>query len=614
MINRFYLKELEIYGPKVDPIKLAFKPGLNIINGASDTGKSYTYECIDYLFGSDTLPREIPEARDYSHVTLEIASYDGIFITFQRSLQSVSNISLAKCQIEDFSGAEKITLKRKHQTGNPETFSYYIMKEFGLEDIQLQINKSNKKRTASIRDLVHLTLIDEVSIIKKTSPLLSGNFTTKTAEKSFFNFLMTGTDASNLKTVTEPKIKRSNINGQLELIETLIDQLANEIDQFNKIEINSDYEDNVLDRMYEDLEVTQQAEERLSEERISIWETLQGLQSRKIMIDELLNRFQLLASHYKSDLHRLEFVDEGNALLDQLISVNCPICGREFSNDHSHHDHPEIILTEDIMTAISSEVKKILVKLSDLEETVDTLKKERLEIEGSVSETQNRLSEIELLIRKILGPKIGAIRGEIESALEFGRRRAEFNSLADRMHQLLVQKYELTQKDKKKTKLENTEFIDYVFLKKFSVEVQEILSNWKYADSLIVGFDIKTFDIVINGEIRTIHGKGYRSISQTASIVALMNYCYSENRPHPGIVVIDSPLTAYKKADSISDKDRLSQDIETAFFEHLAKTPRDRQIIIFDNKEPSQGIKDQVNYIHFSKSEKSGRYGLFPIN
>ncbi|MDQ7864054.1 hypothetical protein RCO48_32115 [Peribacillus frigoritolerans] len=42
------------------------------------------------------------------------------------------------------------------------------------------------------------------------------------------------------------------------------------------------------------------------------------------------------------------------------------------------------------------------------------------------------------------------------------------------------------------------------------------------------------------------YGKGYRAIIYSAFVISLMEYCRDKKMPHPGFVVLDSPLTTYK--------------------------------------------------------------------
>ena len=70
----FIIEKLILIGKTVEPAILNFKKGLNVIHGPSDTGKTYAYQCIEYLlhtpeqFGQpadlhpDTLPESIRTA------------------------------------------------------------------------------------------------------------------------------------------------------------------------------------------------------------------------------------------------------------------------------------------------------------------------------------------------------------------------------------------------------------------------------------------------------------------------------------------------------------------------------------------------------------------------
>ena len=47
----FYIKQLVVSCPNVPPAVIDFSEGLNIITGASNTGKSLIIDCLDYAFG-----------------------------------------------------------------------------------------------------------------------------------------------------------------------------------------------------------------------------------------------------------------------------------------------------------------------------------------------------------------------------------------------------------------------------------------------------------------------------------------------------------------------------------------------------------------------------------
>jgi len=66
--------------------RLIFRPGLNVISGASNTGKSYLLQCLDFAMGSGHPPKQITESLGYETVVLEIEDRSGAYHNLERSL------------------------------------------------------------------------------------------------------------------------------------------------------------------------------------------------------------------------------------------------------------------------------------------------------------------------------------------------------------------------------------------------------------------------------------------------------------------------------------------------------------------------------------------------
>jgi len=94
-----------------------------------------------------------------------------------------------------------------------------------------------------------------------------------------------------------------------------------------------------------------------------------------------------------------------------------------------------------------------------------------------------------------------------------------------------------------------------------------------------------------------------------------MKYSYKFDLPHPGFVVIDSPLTTYRRNDQTPEEksEDVPIDIQNEFFENLS-FEKDKQIIVLENKEPEESLKEKINYVHFTGVEKVNRKGFYPIN
>ena len=103
-----------------------------------------------------------------------------------------------------------------------------------------------------------------------------------------------------------------------------------------------------------------------------------------------------------------------------------------------------------------------------------------------------------------------------------------------------------------------------------------------------------------------------RAITHSAFTVALLEFTLAKDLPHPGFVVLDTPLLAYREPEH--DEDDLSTtDIRDRFYEYLSKHD-DRQVIILENATPSQSAIDRSQTSFFTKNEHIGRYGFFPTS
>lgn len=58
----FFIERITVTGEGLKPAELEFRDGLNVVEGSSDTGKSYIAGLIDFAFGASKPPRKIGRA------------------------------------------------------------------------------------------------------------------------------------------------------------------------------------------------------------------------------------------------------------------------------------------------------------------------------------------------------------------------------------------------------------------------------------------------------------------------------------------------------------------------------------------------------------------------
>lgn len=92
-----------------------------------------------------------------------------------------------------------------------------------------------------------------------------------------------------------------------------------------------------------------------------------------------------------------------------------------------------------------------------------------------------------------------------------------------------------------------------------------------------VTWDEPRQDIAINGRPRSQNGKGVKAVFHTAFAVVMI-YCHINRLPHPGFVVLDSPLVTYHKPIHYKRHGELEADekliagpiLDRTFYKHLA--------------------------------------------
>ena len=68
------LRSLGFFGPQKPRAVVTFGPGMNVVYGASNAGKSFIVEAIDFMLGGGQALRDIPERVGYDRVLLGLAA------------------------------------------------------------------------------------------------------------------------------------------------------------------------------------------------------------------------------------------------------------------------------------------------------------------------------------------------------------------------------------------------------------------------------------------------------------------------------------------------------------------------------------------------------------
>gem|GEM_PF-3068724 len=608
----FFLTKLCLLGKNELMTEIELKKGLNVIMGPTNTGKSFLFECINFMLGGKDAPEQIDEIVDYEYHTifLELESNDGLKFTFERQL-SGGNFKKYNCPINELTTESKFqNLSQKH-CEKKESISKFLMSLTGYKNTNLFIktNKNNKLRRFTYRNYNDFILIDEVKIIAKESPVHSDNNKTKTAEEAAFRLILTNKDDSELSENVVASNSGSVYTAQVGLIDRLINDLELNISNLTPLQSEVD-----LDAIIKGLTLKRSGIsseiEKLTDSRKKLWKNIQQAESKLLSTYELLKRFLLLKDQYETDMQRINFLIEGDHFFSLLNYEKCPHCNQTLilNNGELACSHLEI---EQKKESYKIELQKLLFHLEDLNSTIESMNEEVSSINTKLVDDKEEYSKLSKVLDEQLEPEILIIEEELQGILKNQKTINEVEQKKHTLNKLLDEKRNILDliESEPDTGATSEQLLDYTkFYDDLCESIKYFLTGWKYPGFESVKFDVKQKDILISGKARRLFGKGYRSIAYSAFVLGVMKYCNLKDLPHPGIVILDSPITSYKEEDG--DEDKTSDDLQSRFFEFLAEVTLNNQVIILENKKPSEEVIKEINFIEFTKSHSRGRYGF----
>jgi len=606
------LSFLSFLGPNKEPAVIEFYQGLNVILGASSTGKSFIVEAINYMLGGRDPLRDFSERVGYDRVRLGFTFSDGTAFTLQRSVELGEFLFTPELIITDEMPRDCTILSATHAAERDDTLSTYILGKLDLRGKRLRKNVAGDTVSLSFRHIVRLILANEQMIFKEGAPILSGQLILATQEYALFKFMLTGVDDNAL--VTIPVASKMDVMLKKEILEELLKEYIKFLGDDQEEEISSQLTqlEEAIKQFTERLSETEGQLEKSREDRQRFWKKREAIEERLNESSGLIERFALLEKQYSTDVERLKAIEESGSLFVGLEIEPCPYCGA-LPEHQGHNGNCEFDLSTTILAA-KSEVKKIDTLKRELLETIEALVSESEEKESRLGLLNQEIGVLDNLIIQKLTPALSSTGNHLSELIkkrgELYRKLDIFNMIKKILTDFDNLSSEKSEKKPKETTI--TELSESVLLG-FSAAVERLLIAWDYPNTGRVHFNPSTHvrDFVINGKPRSSEGKGLRALSYSAVIVSLLDYCRERNMPHPGFIVLDSPLVAYREPEGDAD-DLRGKDVKDKFYSYLAENYIDRQIIVIENVDPPDDILNKINLIQFTKNPHAGRYGLFP--
>jgi len=601
------LRRIAFSGPK-KMSEMTFSNGVNVVCGASDTGKSFLAESIDFMLGGSEL-RDVPERTPFGEIQFDLDINSGEKWRFFRATSGGNFRVQNLLNNED---TETEVLKKSHAHDKTDNMSGFLLDKIGLLGKRILRSKMNgTTQSLSFRNLARLVIVQEGEIQQTGSPFWGGQYTLKTAELATIKLLLTGVDDSNV--VVKSQIG-TDITKQIELIEELLADIRQEIADVGEEEADLKEQVNRLDETIEQrreaLNIVQAQLDSLLAQRRELVDIRTAIQDRLNEIADFLTRFDLLLEHYTVDIERLTAIQESGAMFAYVELVTCPLCGA--SPEVQQHDAACNGNVEAIVQAASAEIEKITRLRGELHGTIADLNSEAISQEQELSNKNEEYEHVNTQIQEIIAPTVSDERASFSELIE---KRAEVQKGLDlyaRMAKLEQRRISLEQDEGEEgSSGAVVSGIPDSVAHKFSLRVSKLLKAWDFPGDCLVHFDKESTDFVIDGKPRGSRGKGLRAITHAAVTIALLDYCQENDLPHPGFVVLDSPLLAYFKPEGDEDQQLQGTNLKELFYAYLVEHhSTNSQVIIVENQHPPDSVLDRLRMTVFTGNPNEGRKGF----
>ncbi len=608
------IRKVLLRGQGVKDALVSFEPGANILAGESDTGKSYVLQCLDFILGSAKI-KPLKQAIEYKDLFVEFENSKREFLTLVRPLVG-GRLMAYHSSIQNISGTgSEVDPKRSGKSKRPDITSV-IFPFAGINEAQLRKNKNGETQRLSIRTLAPLFLIDEVSIIDEYSPVLGRPSFEKTALKRTLSYMLSGVDDKDVVTSEANEVIKTRLKAKLEVVADMLAPLEERYSGF--VHIASKSEDDAaegrINQLTEQLSNFGYIQGDIQQNIQELTKVRLKAESQLLGISELKNRYSLLDERYTSDLERLDFISEGAYFINALQDVSCPLCDQVMPG----HEHP-IGDTSLLRASAIAEASKIKAHKNNLASAISDIDKKHAVVSTEKDGADAQIQELQDQLNSDVGPKITETMRQYEQLVGERTERETRRLEAERFTKLLKLKVDFeTEIAGGAAPKQTWSGLSPVALRDFCQSIESVLQDWAWGDNPRVEFDEKEYDIIVDGQPRNSHGKGVRAILYSAFSIGLLKYCEENGRPHPGVVIIDSPLTSYMKkgAKKIKgDDDQVSVGVEDAFWNSLKSIPKNVQVIIIENKVPPEDVSKVVHYEWFAGEEakNNARVGLIPL-
>lgn len=604
-IKKFLISSQNEDGGKVIS-KLDLDPGLNIVYGPSNTGKTLILDCVDFMLGGEARRLYKPALRIMS-VTMYL-DVDGAEVSMYRELDETKKNDIVV--VSKAPGIDTGTYTVGAKTKDKDTISSLWLKLMGIDQevkIIRQIEDS-MEQTLTVRTFYHFFVINENRISGENSILKPGSqtFTKNIPVPTITSLIYLAKELNYISPVETQKTPSKIIKVKRATAKDIVDGSVNAIREREATGVQDDDPRTAAEIQTEINEILEQisaAEDSLKQTTDRDQKVTKRLIEISAEIAEctiLKNRYDALRTQYESDMRRLTFIAEADLHKDKIPKLDhCPFCNGELPKEK----------TQSCLDAAIAEADKIELRIKDLQYADEALTNELSRLQTQKQAFLREQQQVQAAIRGELRPQVEELRDKLvvfTAALEKAKAKEMIRYFTEVLNDQLLRIHE---EDEFSTDFDVRGKIREVLQAPLERLLTEILEKCNYDNYIGSRFDEDMVDVVVNGSEKLSQGQGFRAFLNTVMALAVQEMLNEFNLHMPHLLVMDSPILSLKEREEDVGTEITSDSMRGGLFQYMIDHEENRQTIILENEIPPLDYST-ARIIHFTRKDGDGRFGL----
>ena len=603
-IKRFIIASKTESGERIGST-LDLAPGLNIVYGPSNTGKTLILDCVDFMLGGEARRLYKPALRIYA-VTM-ILDVDGAEVSLYRELDEKKNDIIV---ISKAPGIEGGTYTVGAKTKDKDTISSLWLKLMGIDkDVKIirQIEDS-MEQALTVRTFYHFFVINENRISGENSILKAGSqtYTKNIPVPTITSLIYLAKELNYISPNGAKKKKKKIITVKRTTAQSIVDGSVNAMRERETISIKSDDPRTVeeiqteINEILEQISAAEDSLQKTTDRDQIVTNQLIEITSAIAESTILKNRYNALRTQYESDMRRLTFIAEADIHKGKIPKLDhCPFCNGELPKEK----------TQSCLDAAIAEADKIELRIKDLQYADEALSKEMDKLQSQREALVREQQQVQAAIRGELRPQVEALRDKLAiftAALEKAKAKEMLKHFTEVLNEQLLR---IKNEDEFSNDFDVREKIREVLQEPLERLLTEILEKCNYDNYVGSRFDEDMCDVVVNGSEKLSQGQGFRAFLNSVMALAVQEMLNEFNMHMPHLLVMDSPILSLKEREEDKGTEITSDSMRGGLFQYMIEHEKNRQTIILENEIPTLDYST-ANIIHFTRKIGDGRFGL----